>query len=612
MPRYLVALSIGPIQDFIAAARRTRDLWFGSYLLSEVSKAAAYSLKEQGAVLIFPYSTHLAELAPDTPLNVANKILAELETDDPAESLARARQAAHTRWKDLAGQCLREVSRKADKFKTQIHIRKDFWDDQVDDVLESFAAWVPLGQSTDDLNTARQQVDRLLAARKNTRHFLPTLASERGYGVPKSSLDGKRETVLQDETTLPRWVKRKLGLNPGEQLDCPGLVKRLGGENDNENRHFTSIARIALDPWLRTIEQQGGYLQALHDPLEGLIGDGLVTRVKGNQRIYAALPFDAQLLYAFRLDAQREALKAESGQPTESTANPQAVLERLDTLQQAAAPFWKQYGHPSPYVAVLLADGDYMGKLLDSLTEADKLREVSQALAQFAQGVPAIVRDYRGHCIYSGGDDVLALVPLDQAMACAAALSEDFNRRMAGYAVQKPHPSLSVGIGIGHLLEPMGRLLDLARQAEKHAKGDAFAEASRRNALAILLDPRSGAPLKMRGRWSDDPPPHRRMERWIAAFQSGQLPDKAPYHLRELARELSHIDDERLLRGEMKRVLERKRADSGRQPLEADLIQALMQAVPRCDKTGLDINALVDELLIARRLSQTHFDTGNS
>ena len=62
----------------------------------------------------------------------------------------------------------------------------------------------------------------------------------------------------------------------------------------------------------------------------------------------------------------------------------------------------------------------------------------------------------------------------------------------------------------------------------------------------------------------------------------------------------------------MKRVLERKRADSGRQPLEADLIQALMQAVPRCDKTGLDINALVDELLIARRLSQTHFDTGNS
>lgn len=44
MPRYLLALSIGPVQEFIAAARRSRDLWFGSYLLSEVSKAAALAL----------------------------------------------------------------------------------------------------------------------------------------------------------------------------------------------------------------------------------------------------------------------------------------------------------------------------------------------------------------------------------------------------------------------------------------------------------------------------------------------------------------------------------------------------------------------------------------
>ena len=46
---YLLSVTVGPVQDFIAAARRCRDLWFGSYLLSEVSKAAAKALQKQRA-----------------------------------------------------------------------------------------------------------------------------------------------------------------------------------------------------------------------------------------------------------------------------------------------------------------------------------------------------------------------------------------------------------------------------------------------------------------------------------------------------------------------------------------------------------------------------------
>ncbi|VVB63950.1 CRISPR-associated protein [uncultured archaeon] len=54
MTGYLYVLSIGPVQDFIAAARRTRDLWFGSHLLSEISKAAAKEITKSGGLLIFP------------------------------------------------------------------------------------------------------------------------------------------------------------------------------------------------------------------------------------------------------------------------------------------------------------------------------------------------------------------------------------------------------------------------------------------------------------------------------------------------------------------------------------------------------------------------------
>ena len=39
MTRHLLAVSIGPVQEFIAAARKTRDLWYGSALLSDVARA---------------------------------------------------------------------------------------------------------------------------------------------------------------------------------------------------------------------------------------------------------------------------------------------------------------------------------------------------------------------------------------------------------------------------------------------------------------------------------------------------------------------------------------------------------------------------------------------
>ena len=52
---HLLQINLGPVQGFIATARRSRDLWFGSYILSELSKAVALALHTQGAKLIFPY-----------------------------------------------------------------------------------------------------------------------------------------------------------------------------------------------------------------------------------------------------------------------------------------------------------------------------------------------------------------------------------------------------------------------------------------------------------------------------------------------------------------------------------------------------------------------------
>jgi CRISPR/Cas system CMR-associated protein Cmr5 small subunit len=77
MSRCLLQISIGPVQDFISAARRTRDLWFGSYLLSEISKAAAKAVKNGGGRLIFPNLDGMSPKEIDSEeCNVANVILA--------------------------------------------------------------------------------------------------------------------------------------------------------------------------------------------------------------------------------------------------------------------------------------------------------------------------------------------------------------------------------------------------------------------------------------------------------------------------------------------------------------------------------------------------------
>ena len=76
---YLLAISIGPVQDFIAAARRCRDLWRGSDLLSELSRVVAEALLKNGATLVFPAADSASVLSEMT---VANKILAKVGSEE--------------------------------------------------------------------------------------------------------------------------------------------------------------------------------------------------------------------------------------------------------------------------------------------------------------------------------------------------------------------------------------------------------------------------------------------------------------------------------------------------------------------------------------------------
>ena len=106
---HLLLVTIGPIQEFIAQARRTRDLWFGSHALSELSRAAARAIADREGSLIFPaLQAGDNELSPcDTPVrphgrspvSIANKILAAV--NEPGVVAEETRDAVRKRWRTM-------------------------------------------------------------------------------------------------------------------------------------------------------------------------------------------------------------------------------------------------------------------------------------------------------------------------------------------------------------------------------------------------------------------------------------------------------------------------------------------------------------------------------
>src|SRR6266478_1836354 len=110
--KYFLAISIGPVQDFIATARRSRDLWFGSWLLSELSKAAALAIVQNSggelASLVFPAPVSIDELGPaNNALSVANKIVGVIDLSEwngcvsIADSCDRIRAAIDARLDEI-------------------------------------------------------------------------------------------------------------------------------------------------------------------------------------------------------------------------------------------------------------------------------------------------------------------------------------------------------------------------------------------------------------------------------------------------------------------------------------------------------------------------------
>ncbi len=550
---HLLAISVGPVQEFIAAARRTRDLWFGSYLLSEISKAVANSVKDDGGKLIFPHpDTNLT--SGDDKVNVANIILAEIRVGEPKDVAAKAKQAAQKRWLEFASEARKEASGV---------IRPEIWDEQVDDVIEFYAAWTA---SSGNYKEDRAKVMRLLAGRKNFRDFQAAFGRA---GVPKSSLDGQHESVLKDPTK-ERWPERlrsQLRVREGEQLDVVGLVKRVAGGNQS----YPSVSRIAADPWIRANKDKPAF-KTIIELCKDLPGDVLHRLNETIFPQFQDFPFEGTAVYRSRHHEWEEEI---DDSDRVSLGDLQDELTRLPV--------------PSPYLAVLVADGDRMGAAISDLGDAKAHRDFSSTLAGFATTARSIVNNYNGVLVYAGGDDVLAFLPVDKCLSCARELREKFVECLKP-CIPINTPTLSVGIAIGHFMENLEDLLDYGRAAEKAAK-----KVEGKDALAVHLNKRGGSPIRIADRWENSP--EKRLLKFANLINNG-FATKLPYELRAMAKLYESWTDntDTAIQQDLYRLIAKK-SSRGIETVRQELATELQ---------GMDSNKLMtlgQELLVARQLA---------
>lgn len=574
--KYLFQAGIGPVQSFIASARRTHDLSFGSGLLSELAKAAALQIIELNGLesLIFPAPRQREMLNPSfNKLNIANKIVALIQ-QEPQELGESVHKAISKQLDAIRDKVYKDI---AFHDKDEIYRRVAYA--QIEDLVELL--WVALPFEENEYPATRQQLEALMAARKNTRDFA---FAKWGNSQPKSSVDGQFESVIPEheypsrrdsnEERLRKIHKlhEKYGAGPSEKLSGIDLLKRRGAKSFGG---FPSTSHIATLSFLKRLELISDKEQAkrlwdiyiekvkkIADPKDD---DAVISSYKQAVDI-EYIPQGYDLHPILQRHEGSMLFEARLVDLIDVAANDQRMKEAKDALREFYQFTNSQFltlgltkSQPNPYYALLLADGDGMGAVIDEQGKHgyEQHRKLSQTLDLFASQVDTVVKTHQGALVYTGGDDVLAFLPLHTVLDCASELAKSFKQTLADFADDKDRkPTLSVGIAIIHHLEPLREALNLAREAEKRAKN-----VDGKDALAIIVSKRSGEDYGIAGKWGQL---DANLLQLIPLCQADKIPDGTAYELRDLARRLNVSTDQSNLNNTQKTLQEVLKRDAAR------------------------------------------------
>ena len=473
---YLI-FTAGPVQSFVGQARRTRDLWAGSWLLSYLSESALVAAEKSEGTAILPFRDSRSAKAV-TSLNKSvggypNRFELGFSSLEQAKVAGKAAVLAfQDAWLDLCDQVWSKfVAGAAEKHGLNT---REVWDRQVHNYWE--LSWVAAN--------SKSEAGHHAAARKNFRNtpaspeegFKCSLMGSHQelsghYGAGSASRRGRFWAAVRDKAT-------QLDLIDHEHLCAIALVKRLYPKTLpqlRENVPWPSTSFVAALPWLKNLKgEQLRLAQAYADCSREMT----IERSESASAKEFGLPWadiDAQVW--FKSGIQRNEWEL-------SARDQDSLLEKFKQLQD------ERKTKPLPYYGLLVMDGDSLGKLLERLGSPTVL---SEKLEQFASSVQSIVSKHNGRTIYAGGDDVLAMVAAENALPAAIELSEKYEQCFQGSGAAGL-ATLSGSLTYAPLHAPFQQLI-----LQGHQVLDIVAkEKTGRNALVIDIVLGSG----LSARWS--------------------------------------------------------------------------------------------------------------
>lgn len=516
MAKQFFHFTLGPVQGFVAQARRTRDFWAGSFLLSWLSGVAMAEIRRQGGEIDFPIpsSGYLDWITGKGGITSAPRqggvpnrfkaVSARVPDDFDGELLAATVRDA---WCALAD-CVWQGD-KLDGIAPSV--TRTIWQRQHTNFWE--ISWV---QTTDENSSS------LLDQRKNWRQHFPAAEA----GVKCMIMDG-----WQELSGAERPGDKVLAAPEGfwyslRASDAPGIISDLAeGEHlcalayvkRRFARHFDSfeatlpsgltVAGWKLDAGVPSV----AYIAAVHW-LEALLGTANpeeIWRIKDAATAVNASRDEWDTRITCLVDAaerwhasndKRQLLSLDGNlffqhvrdNPVAHGYDPEAVKELTSELSEFRRRHPEFDAPLSPFYAVLLMDGDSLGS---HMSERKNQQPISLALEHFTSGVPAIVESHNGFLIYAGGDDVLALLPLEDALDCAAAVRTHYLTSFKNSGIPT---TISAAIEFTHVKSPLGKVLhdahDLLDNVAKDGAG--------RDALAVRVWKPGGMALQWAQPWA--------------------------------------------------------------------------------------------------------------
>ncbi len=295
-----------------------------------------------------------------------------------------------------------------------------------------------------------------------------------------------------------------------------------------------------------------------------------------HEHIKKIMDVDIELLYQdqWKLREKEKAIKLIE---KEMGKNRESLLKTLETLSE-------EYGEPKKYYAILMMDGDNIGKMLSGeklesfgqflhpvfrkciedigMHEVLNMRRIlspsvhiaiSRALKYFSiNKLKDVVNKHKGFLVYSGGDDVLALFPTNTVLYAAKEIEETFSRdfyEVNGVEVLGPgkNASMSAGIVFAHYKYPLYDALQKAREAEKEKAKEKYG----RSAFCTVFIKRSGELITSGGKWDflED------LLEVVKAILDKKISNRFIYDFMEDTRILSGD----MLHAEVKRLLKRRK-----------------------------------------------------